>query len=358
MDIVKLKKREFYNEEGKQVKLNELELKEAERFIPKLNEAMSRFNAVSTSPVGVEMDTTTLTVLLKTISQQKFYQIALEKYAKIDTDGGWADQVLQVREYLPSKPMASFVDQSAHGAKINVAEASVDGIYIPAVTWVQQIEVSLAEMQQAALLGNWSILEAKERSRKKSHDLDMQQLFFTGYKKLNGLLTFADVATVDTALLSSKISDLDYTELNTFAKSLIESYRLNCDRTAYPTKFVIPESDFNGLSAQVNPQFPLRTKLSMLKEAIDGVCPRPVEILPCAYSDTKYNALGVNRYALYSDDFDTIRFQKAIDYTPTMINNLDGWNYVNTAFARTFGMILNRPKELMYFDVAADSNAA
>lgn len=347
-----LNKKAFFDENGKEIKLNSYEEKAADAFAGQLAEAVTRMNAVTASPVGVAIDINTLTLVLKTISKQKFYQIDLDRYLKTDIYGGWADQVLQVREFLPSKPMAGFTDQSAHGAKIAVAEAAVDGIYIPVITWLEQIEVSLAELNQAAMLGNWSILEAKERSRKKAHDLDMQQLFFTGFKKLNGLLTFADVATVDTNLLKSKISDLSYDDLNNFAKALVEAYRKNSERTAYPNKLVIPESDFNGLAAQANPQFPLRTKLSMLKEAIDSICPRPVDILPCAYSDSNYNNLGTNRYALYNDDFDTIRFQKAIDYTPTMMNNIDGWNFVNTAFARTSGVVLNRPKELMYFDVA------
>lgn len=342
-------------EDGQEVKLNEAE-KAAVSAIS------DKFNAIVTSTdingLGAQIDINTLTVLLKTISSQKFYQIPLEKYLKQDIDGGWAQQLLQVREYLPTNPMAGFMDQSAHGAKMAVADATVDGLYIPVITWAKQIELSIAEINQAALLGNFSLIEAKERSRKKSHDLDMQQLMFLGFKKVNGLLSFASDVTVDTTSIASSISDMNYNELNTFAKSMVEAYRQNCQRTAYPNKLVIPESDFNGLAAQANPQFPLRTKLSMLKEAFDTICPRPIEILPCVYSDSRYNELGVNRYALYNDDIDTIRNLKAIDYTPTMMNNIDGWNLVNTAFARVAGVVLNRPRELMYFDVEGGSSSS
>lgn len=345
----------FKDEQGNEVKLNELE----KASVSVLND---KFNAIVTSTdangLGVQMDLTTLTILLKTISSQKFYQIPLEKYLKQDIDGGWAAQLLQVREYLPTNPMSGFIDQSAHGAKMAVADAAVDGLYIPVITWAKQIELSIAEINQAALLGNYSLIEAKERSRKKSHDLDMQQLMFLGHKKVNGLLSFGSDVTIDTTTIGGSISDMSYTELNTFAKSMVEAFRQNCERTAYANKLVIPESDFNGLASQANPQFPLRTKLSMLKEAFDTISPRPVEILPCVYCDARYNTLGVNRYALYNDDIDTIRNLKAIDYTATMMNNIDGWNLVNTAFARVAGVVLNRPKEMMYFDVAAESSSS
>ena len=186
----------------------------------------------------------------------------------------------------------------------------------------------------------------------------MQQLTFLGYNKVKGLLNQDDTVTVDTATVTNALSALSYTDINDFVRQVVEKFRANCERTAYPTRFVIPESDYNGLASQVNPQFPIKNKLQMIKEAFDTICPTPVEILPCVYSDKNYNKIGATRYALYNKDFDTIRLQKAIDYTPTMMNNIDGWQIVNTAFARTFGVLLNRPKEVLYFDRDTDSSSS
>lgn len=346
----------FKDQKGQEVKLNERETAYCNSLSQKFNEAIY---ANDVSGIGAQIDINTLTVLLKTVSTQKFYTVDIEKYLPIDTDGGWADQVLQIREYLPSQPMTGFIDQAAHGAKMAVAEAAVDGLYIPALTWAKKIEFSIAEVNQAALLGNFSLITAKERSRKKSYDLDMQQLAFLGYKnsKVKGLLNQSDVVTVNSDFVQKMISDMNYTEMNTFVAKLVELYRANCDRTAYPNTLVIPEADYNGLASQVSPEFPVKNKLQLLQEALDIICMKHVEILPSAYADSRYNTLGVNRYALYNKDFDTIRLQKAIDYTPTMMNNIDGWNFVNTAFARTFGVIINRPKEVLYFDRLDESSS-
>lgn len=345
----------FTDVNGNEVKLNARELAYCKSLEAKFNEAIY---ANDVSGIGAQIDITTLTVLLKTVSTQKFYTVDVEKYLPIDTDGGWADQVLQIREYLPSAPMTGFVDQAAHGAKLATAEAAVDGLYIPGITWAKKIEFSIAEINQAALLGNYSLIAGKERSRKKSYDLDMQQLAFLGYSKIKGLLNQSDVVTVNADFLTKKISDMSYTEMNAFVAKLVELYRENCQRTAYPNTFVIPEEDYNGLASQVSPEFPIKMKIDLLQEALDKICVRKVEILPCVYSDQRYNALGVNRYALYNKEFDTLRLQKAIDYTPTMMNNIDGWNFVNTAFGRTFGVLINRPKEVLYFDRTNESSSS
>lgn len=345
----------FTDVNGNEVKLNARELAYCKSLEAKFNEAIY---ANDVSGIGAQIDITTLTVLLKTVSTQKFYTVDVEKYLPIDTDGGWADQVLQIREYLPSAPMTGFVDQAAHGAKLATAEAAVDGLYIPGITWAKKIEFSIAEINQAALLGNYSLIAGKERSRKKSYDLDMQQLAFLGYSKIKGLLNQSDVVTVNVDFLTKKISDMSYTEMNAFVAKLVELYRENCQRTAYPNTFVIPEEDYNGLASQVSPEFPIKMKIDLLQEALDKICVRKVEILPCVYSDQRYNALGVNRYALYNKEFDTLRLQKAIDYTPTMMNNIDGWNFVNTSFGRTFGVLINRPKEVLYFDRTNESSSS
>jgi len=342
-----MKTRIFKDQNGQEVKLNERELAYCKSMEQKFNEAIY---ANDVSGIGAQIDITTLTLLLKTVSTQKFYTVDVEKYIPVDTDGGWADQVLQIREYLPSGNMTGFIDQAAHQAKLAVADAAVDGLYIPGITWAKKIEFSIAEVNQAALLGNFSLITAKERSRKKSYDLEMQQLAFLGYGKVKGLLNQSDVVSVDSAFISKPICEMNYVEINNFVGKIIELYRANCERTAYPNTFVLPESDYNGLANQVSPEFPVKNKLQLLQEALDLVSMRKVKILPCAYSDQRYNNLGVNRYALYNAEFDTIRLQKAIDYTPTMMNNIDGWNFVNTAFGRTFGVVINRPKEVMYFD--------
>lgn len=346
---------EFKDVYGNVVKLNEAEILMAKKVQADLDLAL-KVNGAETG-LGAEMDITTLTVLLKTISQQKFYQVNLEDYLPEEIDGGWAKQLLQVREYLTSDIDEGWQENNVAQAKIPVAEAVVDGRYIPVVTWLKKIQFTIEELKQAALINNYSLIAGKERSRKKSFDLGLQKIAFLGNKIVKGLLNQDDV-TIDTTTIPKSLKEMSFNEINVFVADVIEKYRANCNRTEYPNVFMIPESDYNGLASQVSPQFPVKNKLMLIKEAFDTIARKPVAILPCVYSDEGYNNLGLTRYALYNKDIDSIKLVKAIDYTPTMFNNIDGWNLVNTAFARVGGVFVNRPQEVLYFDRTEESSSS
>ena len=79
----------FTDVNGNEVKLNARELAYCKSLEAKFNEAIY---ANDVSGIGAQIDITTLTVLLKTVSTQKFYTVDVEKYLPVDTDGGWADR--------------------------------------------------------------------------------------------------------------------------------------------------------------------------------------------------------------------------------------------------------------------------
>lgn len=345
----------FLDAQGNVIKLNEAEKLWCKKYQPDLDFAL-KFNEETTG-LGAEMEMTTLTLLLKTISSQKFYEVPIETYMPVETDGGWAKQLLQVREYLTGNIDEGWQSNTHSQGKMPLADAVVDGKYIAVDTWVKRIQFDIEEIKQAALVNNFSVIAAKERSRKKSFDLGLQKIAFLGNSKIKGLLNQDDIL-IDTTLIRQPIKYMSFNDINVFVADVVEKFRKNCDRTAYPNTLCIPESDFNGMSSQVSPQFPLKTKLQLLKDALTDVCKKEVKILPIAYGDKDYNNLGVSRYALYNSDLDTLKLIKAIDYTPTMINNIDGWNFVNTAFARVAGVFVNRPQEMMYFDRVEDSSSS
>lgn len=346
---------EFRDVYGNVVKLNEAEKIMAQAVQADLDRAL-KVNASETG-LGAEMDVTTLTIILKTISQQKFYEVNIEDYLPIEVDGGWAKQLLQVREFLTSDIDEGWQENNVAQAKIPVAEAVVDGKYIPVVTWLKKIQFTIEELKQAALINNYSLIAGKERSRKKSFDLGLQKVAFLGNKVVKGSLNQTDV-TIDTTTIPQSLKEMSFNDINVFVANVIEKYRKNCNRTAFPNLFMVPESDYNGLAAQVSTQFPVKNKLQLLQEAFDTIARKHVAILPCVYSDAEYNKLGVTRYALYNKDIDSIKLVKAIDYTPTMFNIVDGWNLVNTAFARIGGVFVNRPQEILYFDRTEESSSS
>jgi hypothetical protein len=139
-------------------------------------------------------------------------------------------------------------------------------------------------------------------------------------------------------------------ELKTFTANVIEVYRANCERSAWPTHFVIPEGDYNGLASQASPDFPIKSTLELLQDTFKIITRNNgFQILPCAYGDPAYNSLGVHRYALYNYDEESLRMDLPVDYTNTLANSLNNFSFENAGYGQFTGALAYRPKEMLYF---------
>jgi hypothetical protein len=136
---------------------------------------------------------------------------------------------------------------------------------------------------------------------------------------------------------------------------MIESFRARNRRTAYPTHLIMPESDFNGLAAQMSVTYPLRTKISLLEEAFKLISMNPnFKILPVAYADAAFHPntpgiAGKNVYALYNFDPNSIVMNIPVDYTNTAQNTLNGFNFQSVGYGQFTGVTVYRPLEIQYF---------
>ena len=71
--------------------------------------------------------------------------------------------------------------------------------------------------------------------------------------------------------------------------------------------------------------------------------------MPLAYADTANNNIGSNVYVLYRKAPDTVIMNVPLDFTVTLPNTADGFNYVSTAYSRFTGVTALRPREILYF---------
>ena len=147
-------------------------------------------------------------------------------------------------------------------------------------------------------------------------------------------------------------------ELSAFCKAIVAEYRMNNDHTVYPDTFVIPEYDWNGLASQASDTYPLKNKLDLLLEAFRVITQNPAfQIKPVAYADqainASYSGLNKNRYVLYKKRSQTLRMEIPLDYTTTLQNTINGFEFQNTAYGQYTGVIATKPKEVLYFDWAA-----
>lgn len=309
--------------------------------------------------LGFEVNITTLTTIMKRITEQKFFEVAPADYLPVRVgEGAWSSNLTTYRSFdLGDDFETGVVNTGANNARLATADAGVDAMNISVQNWAKELGWTLMDLELAAKAGNWDIVTAKETARKKNWDLGIQRISFLGARGLNqnggsclGLLN-QPAATKVTGLITKPLSTMTPAELKTFQAKIIGEFRKNCEYTAWPSHFVIPELDYTGLASQAAPDFPIKSTLQLLEEAFQTITRnKQFKILPLAYAESAVGGLGVQRYALYRYDEESIRMDIPVDYTTTLANSVNNFSFQNVGYGQFTGVGLYRPLELMYFD--------
>lgn len=306
--------------------------------------------------LGYEINITSLTTIMKKISQQKFFEIAPADYLPVRVgEGAWSANLTTYRSFnLADDFETGIINTGGNNGRLASADAGVDSLSIAVKNWAKAIGWSIFDLEQAAKSGNWDLVSAKEKARKKNWDLGIQRVAFLGAKNNSavlGLLNQGAGVTVNTTLLTAPIYSLANTpaNLSAFIAQVLNVYRSNCNRSAWPTHFVIPESDYLGLATPSSPTFPIKSILQLMQETFQTMTKNPnFQILPCAYADAAYNSLGVNKYALLNYDEESLRMDIPVDYTNTLANSIDNFSFQNVGYGQFTGVLAYRPLELYY----------
>lgn len=348
-------KQVILNSSGEPIKLNRFEQSRADAL-------QRQFDAELKNALGFQVDITTLTAISKSIVEQKFYTVAFADYVPVRVgEGAWSSEILTYRSYSIGGDFAEgVVDLATDNSRLASASTGVDKVTVPVKNWAKQIDWTFFELQEAARSGNWDVVSSKERSRKENWDLGLQEVAFWGLKgttNVKGLLTQSDV-NANSSLIQKYINAMSEAEFQTLLQGIIEAYRANSQRTAMPNRFIIPEADYNGLAVSVSEDFPLKSKLARLEESFKLITRNAnFQILPSAYSDQATNAaitgLNKNRYVLMNANEDTIRMDIPVDYTNTLQNTINGFQFQNVGYGQFTGVQTYRPREVLYFDWAA-----
>lgn len=335
------------NAQGKEVLLNKRE--------KALANALQR--QLQTNGLGFEIDITTLTTIMKDITEQKFFEIAPADYIPLKVgDGAWSTNLLTYQSFsLGDDFETGNINTGGNNGRLATADAGVSGVSIKVVNWAKAIGWTLIELQQASKAGNWDLISAKEEARKRNWDLGIQKIAFLGSSTdpgVLGLFTQAGV-TVDTTTLTQSLSSLSPVDLKAFCATILNVYRANCNRTAWPTHFVIPESDYLGLASPASPEFITTSVLEQLEKAFSIMTKKPFKILPCAYGDPAYSGQAYQQYALLNYDPRSLRMDLPVDYTNTLANSLDNFSFQNAGYGQYTGVLAYRPLELYYLRFTA-----
>lgn len=304
--------------------------------------------------LGYEINITTLTTIMKKVSEQKFFSCPPADYMAIRVgEGAWSSNLVTYRSFQLGDDFATgILNTGLNNARMASADAGVDSLPINVYDWAKEITWTIIDLQKAAKAGNWDLITSKERSRKTNWDLGIQAVAFLGLAGNSNVLGLFNQPgiTTDTATITKPLNSMTPAELSAFAAQVLNLYRANCARTAMPSNFTIPESDYLGLATPTSDVFPILSKLDLLQNTFRSMTMnKNFKLLPCAYGDSAYNTFGKQCYALYNNDEESLRMNVPVDYTNTLANSINNFSFQNAAFGEFTGVLAIRPAELYYF---------
>jgi hypothetical protein len=333
------------NSNGHPIVLNDMEQRRVE------------INQRAVNSLGYEINVTTLTTIMKKITEQKFFQIAPADYLPVKVgEGAWSSNLVTYRSFALGDDFSTgIINTGANNGRLASADAGVDSLTIKVNNWAKSIGWSLFDLQLASKSGNWDLVTAKENARKKNWDLGIQKIAFLGSGNSNclGLYNQSGVTINAGSVIPVSISSMTTTQFRAFLEALLPAYRLNCAYTAWPTHFIIPESDYNGLAAPPDATYPLKSKLEILVDALKVITNNPnFKVLPNAYGIAANSGLSKDRYILLNYDEESVRMDIPVDYTNTLANSLDNFSFTNVGYGQFTGVLAYRPLEMLYLDLA------
>lgn len=304
--------------------------------------------------LGYNISVTTLTEVLAKVSEQKYFEVPVADYVPVKVGtGAWSDRILQYRSQALADDFATgIINTSSSKGKLASADAGIEAISNPIYNWAKDISWTLFDVRLASRSGNWDIVEQKEKARKKNWDLGIQGVGFLGLagdSNIKGLMNQSGV-TVDTVTITAPLSSLASDIMMAKVSAMLAAYRINCNKTTWPNRLTIPESDYLGLAVPSSSASPNKSKLQIIEETLKILTKNPnFQVLPLVYGDSAYNGSLGQTYALYNADEDSMYMAVPVDYTNTAQNTENGFHFTNVAYGQFGGVFLNRTAEFMYF---------
>lgn len=317
---------------------------------------------IDTSGIGYQYLIDTLSQIRTETVEQKFYRIAPADFFPVDVGyGAWGDEIVQ---NLTFQTGGDFFDgdidtQSGTGRMAQV-DAGMSPIRMPIITWAKQVLWTIADIAKAAAASNWDLVAAKMESLKTDWDLGIQEIAFLGHPSntlVTGLLNDSEV-NINTTLIPVAISAMTETQLNALIAGLLAAYFTNSNDTEdKPDIFVIPANDYLGLTKPYSSTFPNISIIEYLNNSFQKATDNPsFQIKGLAYAQANRNidrGIDKNRYVLYKSDPKTMKMTIPVDFTMLESATANNFNWTQPAHGQYSGLLINRKREVLYFDETA-----
>lgn len=315
---------------------------------------------INPSSLAYRYTTDRMTYIRARTVMQTFYTVDVtEAVNVIPGEGSFASQIItQASIKFSGSFRSSKISSGGQNSKLVIADGGVVPFYTQVQNGAMGTEYTVFDVNQALFMGQWDPIEAKQTARKTEYDLGVQEVAFLGdsdqLTNFPGLLTQPFV-NVNTSLIPVNISAMTTAQFMTLVQGIVAAFLVNCNQTAWPDTFLMPQDDYAGLATAVSQTYPFNTMLDYLQQAFDKIVRgKKVKIIPSYYCMTAANggAFGIGKqvYLLYKNHIDTIFMELPVDFVTTSYGTYNNFNYQDAAYYQYTGVQAIKPLELLQFE--------
>ncbi len=302
---------------------------------------------------GFQYAIDTMSYIRSEVIKQIFYEVSIADYVPMDVgEAAWKSEIVQNMEFYEGGDFASGVTNQGNSRTAQV-DAAISKLRMPVRTWKKKAGWTVAEIAEAANVGNWDPVEAKLRSLKKNWDLGIQETAFNGFSGDSDLTGFLNASSVNinTTLIGEDVSGMSDSEFQSLVKGLLSAYYANSNSTVMPDTFVMPTADYLGMATAASATYPNISKLEYLENSLKKMTANDsFSIKPLTYAQSGHNTDGKDRYVLYRNKAETLKMSIPVDLTMNQAYTLNGFDFEQLAYGQFSGVLVNRPREMIYFD--------
>lgn len=301
---------------------------------------------------------TTTQILPEKVIGQTFYTVPFAKFVPVEVGlAAWMENIkINTGFRLAGNFFQGLSSLSQGGAQMARVDVGIAPVTSAIDTFTGGYDYTIAEINKALASDNWDVVSDKMLALKEMWDLGLQYTAFLGnpndQTNFPGLLTNSNV-TIDITTIPQLINQMSATQFSTFVSKVVQAYFANTNSTMMPDTFVIPYTDWNGLTVPVAANFPNVSMLTYLLDAFRQATGNPnFQIMPLAYCDTANNGtlIGHYRYALYHRDPRTLRMFIPVDFMLNPAGTSNNWQWQGVAAGQFTSPVLIKPAEVIYFD--------
>ena len=303
----------------------------------------------------------TQTQIVAGVIETKYYELLGQKLSDfVPMDVGTGADSLSLFQftstYVGNDFASGLIDINNGLQKNALADIAVSGFNIKVNFWRMAYQISQESLAVASKNAvSFSLIEQKEKSRKKVWDLGLQDVLFKGLGdgETYGLLNQPNVS-INTSLLPVKTTAMTTAQITAFAGSVVATYNAVNNGTTLPNRWCMPTEEYLGLGRQASPDYPMKSLRKVLEEAfVEAGCPADFKIVHSKYNEKADSTGTKGRHIFYNYEPESVRMYIPKDYTPSALFPMNGIDMISIAQGQFTGVNVFRPKEMLYADVQA-----